>query len=351
MIFRLTLMIIIFIFALYILGKALLICVREKLSLTYILSMGFLLYYALFELVAFPMTLIQRSLTELTYVWMSVLLVVLIFAICDKRFWKIKMIHKMPIKSTGHRILLGTSIVLFVIQTYIMINITMSAWDVAYYIGGVNSSIVTDTMYIYDGSSGMRLENINIRYALSSFWTNDAVLAKIFALHGTIVCRYFNAIILSILSVCVVWELAKYFFGRWESQCKVVIFWMLANSGVTQLYYSNNFLLLRGMENKSYCCNFLIPIIILLILKIWRDSGNQGNWICLFVANMASVSISGTAMILVPILVGCCMGGHWLFEKSWSNFRRTVLCMLPCLVYMGIYVLSLVGWLQVQIMN
>ena len=131
----------------------------------------------------------------------------------------------------------------------------------------------------------------------------------------------------------------------------MVIFWILANFGITEIYYSNDFLLMRAIENKSYCCNFLIPVIILLLIRIWNDSNNVGNWICLFVANIASVAISGTAMILVPILVGCCLSAHCLFERKWKDVCRSILCMIPCIVYMGIYVLSVTQWLQVQIIN
>lgn len=348
MIFKLVFMILIFFIIICIFGKGLLIRLKGDQSLANAALMGFLLYFSLFQLLAFPMTLLQRSLTDLLRTWSIAVLVICLFFVTDKRFWKNSgdVLCALSSKSTKWLILIMT--VLWILQSWIMVNSIGSLYDIAYYVGEVNSSVYTDTMWIYDGSSGMKCEYLPIRYAISSFWTHDALLAKLFAIHGTVVCRYFNSLVLSVLSTVAVYAMAREIFDDKNNCYMTVIFWILANMGATEMYHQNNFLLFRAMENKSYCCNLLIPIVITLILRIWKKSNEKSDWVCLFIANIAGVAISGTAMILVPVLVGCCLCGHWIQTRKSIDFWRMVGCLVPCVVYIMIYAACAMG-LQIKV--
>ena len=346
MFIRLILIIIIFIAITFIWGRSFLLRIKGDLSFSNCMLIGFLVYFSLFQLIAFPMTVIQRSLTELTYSWVLLAVAICILCLMDKSFWAADLFFiKKSVFSWEFfaAFLAGIALICF------MVNSNVNGWDQTYYIGGVNTFVATDSMYIYDGTGGWKQDSLNMRYVISSFWINDAVFAKLFSVHGTLVCKYYNTFLSGFFSVLVVYALGKQIFKEKKHGYRAVVIWILAN--FTMVSGGDDDLLLRGMENKPLCAHFVLPIVLLIIIRIWGDTQKTEHWKCLFLANFASVAISGTALALVPIINACCLGANWLYERNGKNFWRMVVCMTPCLLYMVIYILAVSGLWQMKVVT
>ena len=136
---------------------------KRGLFLTFIL--GYLVYFAVFELVIVPMTLKWVSLTAAAYIWAGIMALVICAAVictikkqrriragqtetCSGIFGSISEIwknHSVMIILAGAVVLLQCLIVIFYEDTTV---------DAAYYVGTVSTSVYTDTLGRYNPFNG-----------------------------------------------------------------------------------------------------------------------------------------------------------------------------------------------------
>ena len=189
--------------------------------------MGFFLYFCVFQLIYLPLLFLKMPLHVLQVVWsiVCVLIIFLFFAALAKKYHNLSdqsgaktissLIQKRikdikPDNRLDFTFCLGVIMcLLLALQIYLSVISGFNGWDTAYYISTVVQAVDTDTMYIFDGYSGVRDTVINIRYAMSSFYMHSALVADIFQVHGAIVCRFFNAVVCHLLSACVIYRIGK----------------------------------------------------------------------------------------------------------------------------------------------
>ena len=162
----------------YILGAALAVKLRWTMRRSQCLLIGFFAYFFVFQICAEAMILTQQPLHALKNLWLLVLSLMLI-AGCSiiyadrERGGRPK--EYIPNPAKGFFVLMILAI-LCQIATGLLLQRNLG-WDFAYYMGNLTTSVSTDTMYVYDGSSGNLLQQLDLRYALSGFYMNTAVLS------------------------------------------------------------------------------------------------------------------------------------------------------------------------------
>ena len=319
------------------------------------LLIGFFLYFALFQLVALSMILMQRPLHELSVVWSGICAMILgaflLLAVHNqkklRKTWEQK--RNRQIKWNGETGILCVVVLLTLLQIYLACTWGNNSWDTAYYIGNVVQAVDTDTMYIFDGYTGLKDQIINLRYAMSSFYMNDAVISYISGIHGAIICRFFNVLICQILSVYIVYLLGKEIWDEKKRVYAFICFWVLANMGTSTGYLASCFLLTRSYEAKAFCANVVIPAAILILLRLVRTKGEKMHWHSLFVMNLASVAISASCLMLIPFLEGIFFLAYLFIMKKYKEIGRMFVCLLPSMAYLAMYMMSHLGLLQIPI--
>lgn len=312
------------------------------------LFIGFFLYYALFQMIALPLICTLSALSELSVLWVGCVVALSIISILYCR----KDITKYLWAGVRRRAISMIDIIMIIAiigQTALAMVQIYNGWDTAYYIANVNTSIETNTMYLYDGSTGLPERFLNFRYALSGFYMHDAVIGQVFNIPGALVCRYYNGIVCHVFSAYIVYKIGMVLWQDKKWAKLLVICSILVNCGIATVYFANAFLMERSYEAKAYCCNIIIPAVIYMILKIYRESNRMRNWIYLFIINLSSVAISESAMLLVPILNGCMLLGHCIVEKKVRDLAKMVICLLPNIFYILIYFLYLKGIVIIRI--
>lgn len=129
--------------------------VKGDCSLTFIL--GYLVYFAVFELVIVPMTLKWVSLTAAAYIWAGIMALVICAAVictikkqrriragqtetCSGIFGSISEIWK------NHSVMIILAGAIVLLQCLIVIFYEDTTVDAAYYVGTVSTSVYTDTL-------------------------------------------------------------------------------------------------------------------------------------------------------------------------------------------------------------
>ncbi|MBD5542610.1 MAG: hypothetical protein HDR00_15730 [Lachnospiraceae bacterium] len=345
----LFLVIICFLIIIWLMGSLFLVILKDHEENA--LFLGFFIYFSLFQALAFPMILSLRPLSWLTYSWLFVIVCICIAAVCYRRLLKERLKRLMDackcrdIFTFSGILMIGLALA----QLYYALMNPTNGWDTAHYVPNVVKSIATNSMHIYQGSTGLLEETIDLRHALSSFYMHDAVIGQISGIHGAIVCKWFNVIICHLLSVVTVYKVGTLIFKKKESVQAMVCFWVIANFGAYTIYMPNAFFMGRGLEAKAYCCNIVIPAVIYIFLKIYQEPEIRKNWIELFIINLSSIAISASSILVVPFINGCLFIGHLMIEKRIRNIKKMIVCLLPNTFYLLLYLLYQLGYFTVVI--
>lgn len=320
---------------------------------------GFFLYFACFQVVAEGMVFTKQKLHVLGNTWLAVLAALLAAAaaiIYNKR----KEGGSASVAAVrGSRPSKAVSMLLALLVVAIVCECASAVlfqrnigWDFAYYIGNMTTSVETDTMYLYDGSSGLLRDTIELRYALSSFYMNTAWISQKTGVSALVLQKYVVGVLCVLLTNAVAYSFAMEVFGRDRRKAAVLVTSTIVLTVFWDVYdTSAQFLLLRNYEAKAFCANVVLPMVVYLLYRIWKNGSDRRIWIELFLVSAASVPVSMSSVVIVPALTVLMLLAHMLVERQWDAvmIRRAICCLLPNICYLAVYVCSVKGLLVVEV--
>ena len=315
--------------------------IKRKSSPMENLVLGFFTYFTLFQLFALPLILLKQRVTLLMVLWLAVVALVLIlgFVVLYKERSKEKIREKNRIK--GRQIICYAAMaVLVLFFCYFTAIQNYWGWDTAFYIGTVSTAVDTDTMYLINGESGVPENVLPLRYALSGFYMNSAVFCKITGITAVYFQKYVMGSLCVLLYFSILYLIGQALFQK----CIVKTTGFVWAAGILNLFFvseytTSQFLLFRAYEAKSYCANVVIPAIFWLLLLLHKDLQNKENWRALFLVMLSSVPVSMSAILIAPAMTGIVVLGESIVNKSRKIFHYGMLCILPNVVYLVMYLL------------
>lgn len=315
--------------------------VRRKSTLMENLVLGFFVYFSLFQCLSFPLILLKQHLSLLTGLWMAVISIVL-FASFVILYKEIKGKKKHEKRRIEKKQLLCYSAMAVVVLFFCYFTAIQNywGWDTAFYIGTVSTTVDTDTMYLINGESGMAEKVLPLRYAMSCFYMNSAVFCRITGISAVSFQKYVMGTLCVLLYFSMLYLVGQALFQK--NIVKTAGF--LWTAGILNLFFvseytTSQFLIFRAYEAKAYCANVVVPAIFWLLLLLHDDLQDKGNWRALFIVILASVPVSMSAILIAPAMVGIAVAAESIVNKSYKVLIRGIICMLPNVVYLVLYLL------------
>ena len=231
---------------------------RIKRNVAFQTVIGFIVYQIIFQICAIPFIWLKRSLTELTFVWTALITVIIIVAAVKPRkripedFCLVKRILK------EHRLLMGITIIaVLIVCWYTTLNGELND-DSLYYIGVVNTTVTTDTMFQYNAYTGVAMPSHYFRRVLVTFEINAAVVCRILGVHPIIIMRIFRGNLNVILTALTIALIGTTVFCNEKTVeksailvCVSMALYFIADS---TMYSNATFFLTRTYEGKAYAC-------------------------------------------------------------------------------------------------
>ncbi len=345
----------------YILGRAFCIKCGCRPVIPETVCIGFFLYYAAFQIIAEIMILTKQKLHVLSITWLVLLAVLLAAALYvvtgskkqqrPARAPAASVRNVRPARIVHLLAALMAAAVLCECASAVLMQRNIG-WDFAYYIGNMTTSVATDTMYLYDGSSGLLRKTIELRYALSSFYMNTACISQVTGVSALVLQKYVAGVLCVLLTNAVVYSFAMKVFHRDLKKSAILVTITVVMTIFWDVYdTSGQFLILRGYEAKAYCANVVLPMVCYLLYRIWKDSGDQSSWARLFVTAFASVAVSMSCVVIVPVMIVIMLLAHMAVEKKLdlTVIRRGICCLLPNVCYLAVYFCYSGGWLVLEV--
>lgn len=307
---------------------------------------GFFLYFGVFQAAALPMVLLQRPFHELAALWaiLSLLINGAVLLLARRELYRLAFGMFCSLWQAKGILLLGAlSLVAF--TCYFQSAQQYIGWDTSYYIGTVNTTVYTDSMYIYDGAAGTVSKYLNLRYALSTFYMHSAVLCKLSSVDAILVQKYVVGTLCILLYALILFAMGKRLFAQDTRKSLAMLIWgMLLNYGFNTIYTTSSFLLLRGYGAKGFCANVAIPAVFYFALCLWEGRREREHWWLLFFVGFASVPLSMSCILIVPALIFIILVTEWIVRRDWKALWRGFWCVLPNGLYLIAYFLYTQGY-------
>ena len=225
----------------------------------------------------------------------------------------------------------------------VFIYASMDADDF-YYNAQALTSQMFGTMYRIDVNTG-RSTVLDIRHALALFPMWEAFVSTVSGIHIAILAHKIVPFILIPLSYYLVYRIGGELFG--EDHKAQLIFTLLMNIwrvfGFVSYYTTETFFLLRTWQGKSVAGNLILPFIVWIYLRMYREDiskvGAKAH-ILLALLILASGSSSSLAVLLSCMMTGLVGLLLYIRDRVFIILKYQLLCCLPGVIYILIYIFA-----------
>lgn len=352
----------------------------EKLqTIGVMLLIGYLLLFALLEIVGIPVMLFS---VYHGYSRMVILYAVLLVLVAGTGygFWiyrkkkaqkrsgaveetnRFQWFRKEPYDTWEGRLLLILFLLLVGFQLYMAFTRASFDGDDAYYVVQALTAQQTDTLYRIDPNRGVSVP-LDARHALALFPIWEAFVGTMCGIHATIMAHSVVPLLLIPLTYLIYYEIGRELFCNKKRLLPMFLalmaLWQMF--GNVSIYTTETFFLTRTWQGKSFAGNFIIPAVFWIFLCLFRESdretrqkvdfsvevnserksrklprGNSGSlWMMLTLLNLAAGASSSLAVLLSCALT---MGLGVLLTIRSRRFRNLIYAGLSCILG-GAYVL------------
>lgn len=307
-----------------------------------LLVLGFLSYFSLFQIIAFPMILLKIRLSTLSVVWGVISLAILIIPIFKREYRQMFSQIKIEFHIIG---VIAAALVIF--QVIYAVAYPFFGWDTLSYIGRINAALRTDTMFLYTGDEGIPYPYLNFKHCLSTYYMNSAVFCQIFHLSGYLFQNYVGG------SICILFAYLEIYTVTEKIINKKIAVWTVVFLSVLRFFFStwattDSFLLARSYESKAYCGNVVLPLIFGTCIMLWKDYHDKNSWKLLFLSLLSSVPISMSCIVSAPVLMLCMIIPLVITEFDKIIIKRMLLCLIPNTVWCILYTLYFIKIIQIN---
>jgi hypothetical protein len=325
---------------------------RRTPGVTFIL--GYLAYFAVFEVIAFP-CMLKITYGAFKYCTRFYLIATLILAFAGliKLCFNLKKEGVKQFKfdcSWETRIYWGIFFVLLALQMVLSVVYSSFDGDDAYYV--VESLLaqqadVMNTILPYTGTS----TSLDYRHCLAVITMWIAYVAKMSGIHSTIVSHSVIPLLIIPFVYLVYAQLGKMLFKK--KQEAVPVFMLVVSAlmifGNVSIYTPATFFLTRTWQGKAMVSNLVFPLILWIFLWLLEDAGKDTSekelpliqrmapWIMLTLINVLSGICSSMGIIFGGGLVALYALVLLLFKRKFSVIAGAFCSVIPNMIYLIIY--------------
>lgn len=321
---------------------------KEDRTLTGIWISGYLVLFALFELVGIPVVLftVYHGFSRLCLIFGLLagvgFLAGVVRLLKKKEDYSSLLEGSFPEKRTVEEwVYLVLFALLLGFQLYMAFTRASFDGDDAYY--GVQGLIAQqqDTLYRINPNTG-RSAPLDIRHALALMPIYEAFLGKMSGIHATIIAHSAAPIGLILLTYALYFQIGRKLFPgkRTEILRFLILMALFQIFGNVSIYTSETFFLTRTWQGKSLCGNFMIPAIFWLYLCMFRGEAQQKLFFLLAFLNLAS-GISSSLGVLLTCLLTAGLGLLLAVGKKRPGILvKACLSCVPGAAYMLTYLIA-----------
>lgn len=304
---------------------------------------GMLGMMAAFQLACVPLVLLHRSLLEAVILWHVFMGILCAVCFVRKKTALAVWMAKPEKWEKQELLLLAAVLALLAVQCAAYLAGTHIDNDDARYVANAVAAYETNTMYRYHPNNGTVMKYFMGeigKETTSPMMMFYAAVSLIVRVHPTIMIHTVWAVIWVLVSYAVYWMIAACFYpeNRRNRLLFLLFVMLLQIFGNTSIYTSSTFTLTRAWQGKALVPAVVMPFLLALFLRRWKDPAYE--WYPgLLLCSLAACLCSGMGVYLSAILTAAVTIAAAVKEKSIKTLILGGCCCIPNVVYTGLYLL------------
>lgn len=308
---------------------------KDNKNMIFALIIGYLLGYAIFQLLAIPMIFMHLKFTTLAYSWAIIMIILTIISIFlfrknlrDILKENIDNLKKLP------KFLSIIVLIIILFQAFVAFKYMHEDYDDSNFVAKATIALDTNTLYEYD-DEGDELDSIPSRTGLAPYPFYTATIAKLIGIHPTIVAHTVFPPICIFIAYMVYYLLGKSLFKNDNKKALifVLILSILYMFGDYSRYTVFVRLLYRIWQGKSMVCAVILPFIWYLFLEYIGKENDNFYWIILFITMLGANLLSSMSLYLPLVSGGILTLIYAIKYKKPIYILKFVICCIPSLIY------------------
>lgn len=324
---------------------------NRKHSLAFMWTSGYILSWALFQLVTVPLVLLHVSQGFVVVVRLFAGLSLALAAVGAfllirsgrKRALRLTLLKQESDRSRQHKIYWMIFLILVVLQLVLAVGMTYQDGDDAYYVAISTLTESSNTLYELMPYS-MGATGLDMRHGLAPFPVWIAFLARISGLPAVSVAHVAVPLALIPTTYLIFYQIGRQLFEKKKERLPLFLCFtaVLVIFGNYSLYTAENFMLARSRQGKSALGCIVIPMVFLLFFLI-LDRTEKGQkdqwvlWILLGAAVTAACLCTTLGTMLMCVLLGLTGLCSVMVYRRLGLVVKTALCCVPALLYAALY--------------
>lgn len=283
------------------------VLMKKSMGLCANTIVGFLSCQIIFEILTLICYKQEWSLTKLTIIWYIFLGGILILSMLSARKEIYAHIRAFFIKlGKNPGITIVSIVVILAVCYYVMINSQITE-DSRYYIGIVNTTLSTDSLFKYNPYHGLAIDGIYLRRALATYEIHSAAICKVTGIHPLILTKVMRACENVLLFAMAVYLGAKVIFGESgekKAYIAVPITLILQFDFAGSIFTNATFLLTRAYEGKAFSACVIALFAMYLSVTLVQKKEKKIGWIMLITLwGSAAISSSAAMVALAEYMI------------------------------------------------
>lgn len=301
---------------------------------------GYLLLFALFEVVTIPLIFLHVRFHVLVWIFsgISILLAAAGLVRRRKQIWN-SIFRITAVKQSDWT--MAAALALIAVQTCVAVMCWHSDADDSFYVGTANTTAETDSMFEIDAYTGEPYESFPSRYVLAPFPIWTAFISRMIRMHPAATAHTVLPLVLIPLAYIVYSLLGNLFFAEDRKKQGVFLLAMgiIMMSSWYSVYTQGTFLLVRIWQGKAILTAVLLPAVFYFCCRLLVEKENENDWILLLCAMVAGFMVSTMGVMLPVLMVAIFAFLFGLLKKNWSGLARSILICLPNLFFAVLYLI------------
>ncbi len=298
---------------------------------------GYMIFWAIFELLAVPFILGRKSFFLLAFLFEMICLVLAFAGIgffCKNYAAGSRLSGLLKKKKRSELFLWAVFLASLLFQLYMSYTLAYADGDDAYYVSISTAANLGGTMYQTNPYTGMTTE-IEMRYGLAPFPIWVSFIAEKCGVNAAVAAHSLIPLILIPLTYVIYLEIGKLLCGEKQEMLPIFMTFvsLLQIFGNYSIYPASTFLLTRTRQGKAALGNVILPFLILLLLRMSKEVKERGRaekvtvcWI--FVTMLSGALCSTMSGFLCGLLVMLTAG---LFALLYRKPRVLLQCFAGCI--------------------
>ena len=313
---------------------------RKQLKISELFLHGYILLFAVMEILVLPMILLKVPLHILTSVYG---ILAAGFAAGGLLLWKKKNSSKNLLGNMERpSIYFWMAVLVIVLQVLMCAAMAHMDADDCFYVAAATTDVHTDSIFAVDPYTGCEYRVLPRRYVLSPFPVFLAVASWLSGgMHPAVMAHMVFPVIFLPMAYMVQYCLAEKMFSG-ERKAKDIYLLLTACicsfSGYS-VYNTGNFQMVRIWQGKAVLASVLLPYLLYLCISIFFGEKRKNSWTALFLTNISCCLLSSMGIILAPLMTGCFLAASSVMQREWKTAAKGFLCCLPSIVLGVAYIL------------